>query len=69
MDWKFYICDFLNHYLPMLELEELVDLTKTTAKKKKKKKKKTLSDTFCVGRCAFLFFFYLPTLELEELVD
>ena len=37
MDWKIYICDVLNKYLPTLELEELVDL------KKKKEKKTSLS--------------------------
>ena len=35
----------------MLELEELVDF-------KNKTKKTRLSDTFCVGHRAFLFFFY-----------
>ena len=30
MDWKIYICDFLNNYLPTLELEELVDLKKVS---------------------------------------
>ena len=83
MDWKICICDFLNHYLPTLELEELVDLT-TTKKlspvvhfysfstwhiKDQKKASLIRKYTFCVSRCAFLFFFYLPTLELEELVD
>ena len=28
MDWKIYICDFLNNYLLTLELEELVDFKK-----------------------------------------
>ena len=51
MDWKIYTCDFLNNYLLTLELKELVDF-------KKQNKKKRLSDTFCVGRSAFLFFFY-----------
>ena len=33
MDWKIYICDSLNNYLPTLELEELVNFKKQTKKK------------------------------------
>ena len=54
MDWKINTCDCLNNCFTSLELEELVDFKKN----KNKKKTKRLSDTFCVGRSAFLFFFY-----------
>ena len=63
MDWKIYICDFLNKYLPTLELEELVDLKK---KKKKKKKKKNISPTLSVSTVMHFYSFSTGLIKDEK---
>ena len=65
MDWKIYICDFLNNYLPTLELEEIVDLNKNKNKKNKtKKQKKIVSPTLPVS--AVVHFYSFSTGHIKD---
>ena len=57
MDWKNYICDILNNYLPTSELEELVDF-------KKKQQKKNVSPTFSVS--AVVHFYSFSTGHIKD---